>query len=278
MTKISNQDVYIIDTYISDLDSIIGTDGNTLAKKTKNFLLGKLRQYFLSGLSPLTGGSLRFTEITYSGGAYSTYADVLNNLDPVFVVDQYHVVVVNLNGAKSILKLQNQTVGIDLPEVLTTDFIVLPTSVGPQGPQGIQGPSGANGLDGSDGATGPQGIQGVQGIQGPQGIPGTNGIDASNNLQRDMSASFSVADSDNNYIIQLKNASDIVVTVPDTLSIAKFCCGFIRKGVGEVSFVGSGTATLENTVGYRIKAQHDPAFLERDNASQTYTLLGNTKI
>lgn len=269
MTKISNQDVYIIDTDISDLDSVIGTDGNTLAKKTKNFLLGKLRKYFLSGLSPLTGGSLRFTEISYTGELYSTCAEVLNNLDPVFVVDQYHVVVVNLNGAKSILKLQNQSVGIDLPEVLTTDFIILPTSVGPQGPQGIQGVPGTNG---NDGATGPQGIQGEQGIQG---VPGA---DASNNLQRDMSTSFSVSDSDNNYIIQLKNTTDITVTVPDTLTTAKFACGFLRKGVGEVSFVGGGTATLENPVGYKIKSQHDPAFLERDNASQNYTLLGNTKV
>jgi len=129
MTKISNQDVYIIDTDVSDLDSIIGTDGNTTAKKTKNFLLGKLKQYFVSGLSPLEGGTLRYTEIIYNGELYATNADVLNNLDPVFVVEQYHVVVVNLNGVKSILKLQNQSVGIDLPDVLTTDFIeITPTA------------------------------------------------------------------------------------------------------------------------------------------------------
>lgn len=125
MTKISNDTVYIVDTDVSDLDSLIGTDGNSTAKRTKNFLLGKLKTHFISGLSPLTGGVLRFTEITYSGELYATHAAVLNSLDPVFVVDQYHVVVVNLNGAKSILKLQNRSVGIDLPLVLTTDFITL---------------------------------------------------------------------------------------------------------------------------------------------------------
>jgi len=105
-----------------------------------------------------------------------------------------------------------------------------------------------------------------------------NGIDASNNLQRDASTSFSVADSDNNYIIQLKNATNIVVTIPDTLTIAKFCCGFIRKGVGEVSFVGGGTMVLDNPVGFRINAQYDPAFIERDNNNQICTLLGNLKV
>lgn len=186
MTKISNDTVYIVDTDVSDLDSLIGTDGNTTAKRTKNFLLGKLKSYFISGLSPLTGGTLRFTEITYSGESYTTHAEVLNDLDPVFVIDQYHVVVVNLNGAKSILKLQNQSVGIDLPLVIDTDFITLPTAVGPAGKSvvsitktntvglvdtytilfsdaatttftvtnGSNGANGSNGTNGTNGATG----------------------------------------------------------------------------------------------------------------------------
>lgn len=275
MTKISNQDVYIVDTEVSDLDSIIGTDGNTTAKTTKNFLMGKLRAYFKSGLSPLTGGTLRFTEISYTGEAYDTVEEVVNALDPFFVVDQYHVVVVSLNGAKSILKLQDVEIGLDKTPVIAGDFITIPTSVGPTGATGA---TGAQGIQGIQGIQGEQGIQGVAGTDGVDGVDGTNGIDASNNLQRDMSTSFSVADSDNNYIIQLKNATDIVVTVPDTLATAKFCCGFIRKGVGEVSFVGGGTMVLNNPVGYRINAQYDPAFIERDDASQICTLLGNTKV
>ena len=118
MTKISNQDVYIVDTEVSDLDSIIGTDGNTTAKTTKNFLMGKLKAYFKSGLSPLTGGTLRFTEITYTGGLYATVEEMVNAIDPFFTIDQYHVVVVTLNGAKSILKLQNVEVGLDKTPVI----------------------------------------------------------------------------------------------------------------------------------------------------------------
>ena len=305
MTKISNKDVYIVDTDVSDLDSIIGTDGNSTIKRTKNFSLGSLKDYFKSGLSPLTGGTLRFTEISYTGGLYASVHALVNALDPFFAVEQYHVVVISLNGAKSILKRQNVEVGLDKTPVIAGDFITLPTSVGAtgatgeagaqgvQGIQGLKGDTGLNGANGIDGVAGAQGLQGIQGIQGlkgdkgdtgAQGVQGvagtngTNGIDASNNLQRDATTSFTIADSDNNYVIQLKNAGNITVTIPDTLATAKFCCGFIRKGTGEVSFVGGGTMVLNNPVGYRINAQYDPAFVERDNAAQICTLLGNTKI
>jgi hypothetical protein len=284
MTKISNDTVYIVDTDVSDLDSLIGSDGNTTSKRTKTFLLGQLKSYLKSGLSPLTGGVLRFTEITYSGVLYTTHAAVLNALDPVFVVEQYHVVIVNLNGAKSILKLQNQTVGKDLPLVLNTDFILLPTSVGPIGPQGIQGVAGVQGVQGIQGVAGPTGnagatgSAGAQGIQGIQGVAGNNGADASNNLQRDAAASFQLSDTDNNFVIQLKNSTDIIITVPSTGLRTKFNAGFSRLGIGEVSFVGASGVSLQNPIGYRITRQFDPCYLERDANTQVYTLFGQTKI
>jgi hypothetical protein len=281
MTKISNDVVYINDANISDLDYLIGTDGNSLAKKTKTFLLGALKKYAISGLSPLVGGTLRFTEITYNGNLYTTHAQVINNLDPNFAIEQYHVVVVSLNGSKSILKVQDQVVGINLPEVLTTDFIALPTSVGatgPQGIQGIQGPSGVTGSQGPQGNVGATGATGPQGSTGPQGVAGNNGADASNNLQRDASASFTVADADNNFVIQLKNTTDIVITVPASGLRTKFNVGFARLGTGEVSFVGASGVTLQNPIGYRISRQFDPCYLERDVATQTYTLFGQTKV
>lgn len=369
MTKINNDAIYVQDSDISDLDFLIGSNWNTTAKRTQNFLLGSLRNFFLSGLSPLTGGTLQFTEITYTGGLYSTFAQVVNNLDPSVAVLQYHVVVVTLNGAKAILKLQNRLIGIEEMAVIDGDFIVLPTSVGATGATGATGAQGIQGLKGDNGAAGADGIDGVDATITPKttstftatgtpmvlpsdfnhisytggitylpatteigkeivvftysdlitiraNVSNTNfmtiddvnvyvpsitlpiyssyrfiyigtgywkaeaidGRKGTSNLQRDMSVSFSVADSDNNYVIQLKNATAITVTVPDTLATAKFSCGFIRKGVGEVSFVGSGTITLNNPIGYRIKAQYDPAYLERDNAAQIYTLLGNTKV
>lgn len=281
MAKIGNDTIYIVDTDVSDLDSVIGTDGNTTKRKTKNFLLGQLKSYVKSGLSPLMGGVLRFTEITYTGGLYSTVEQMVNAIDPFFTIDQYHVVVVSLNGAKSILKLQNVEVGLDKNPVIASDFITLPTSVGATGPQGVQGVPGPQGVQGVSGANGTNGANGAIGPQGIAGIDGTNGIngsDASNNLQRDASASFTLSDSDNNYVIQLKNTSDITITVPSTGLRTKFNAGFSRLGSGEVSFVGASGVTLQNIIGYRINRQLDPCYLERDALNQIYTLYGETKI
>ena len=128
MGKINNEIIYVQDTDISDLDYVIGTNGNTTAKTTKNFLLGSLKNYLKAGLSPLTGGTLQLTEITYTGGLYSTFAQVINALDPNVTIGQYHIVVVALNGNKALFKLQDRVVGLGQTAVLVGDFIVLPAS------------------------------------------------------------------------------------------------------------------------------------------------------
>jgi hypothetical protein len=94
---------------------------------------------------------------------------------------------------------------------------------------------------------------------------GAAGADASNNLQRDASASFTVADADN-FVIP-KNATDIVITIPTSGLRTKFN-GFSRLGTGEVSFVGASGVTLQNPIGYRISRQFDPCYIERDVATQ----------
>jgi hypothetical protein len=109
-------------------------------------------------------------------------------------------------------------------------------------------------------------------------LKGAAGSNASNNLQRDASDSFVLADTDNNFVIQLKNATDIIITIPVSGLRTKFNCGFIRKGTGEVSFVGATGVVLENPIGFRISIKNDSAYLERDNAAQIYTLLGTTKV
>jgi len=79
-------------------------------------------------------------------------------------------------------------------------------------------------------------------------------------------------------VIQLKNTTDITVTVPASGLRTKFNVGFSRLGIGEVSFVGDTGVTLQNPIGYRINRQLDPAYIERDADSQIYTLFGQTKI
>lgn len=306
MTKISNEEVYIIDNEISDLDSLIGTDVNTLAKKTKNFLLGKMKQYFVSGLSPLTGGTLRFSEIIYNGELYSTPEDVLNSLDPAFTVEQYHVVVVSVNGVKSILKLQNIVVGVDLEPLISDNFINIPVSVGPTGATGATGANGTNGTNGTNG----NGIASVallstvglvktyritytnssvfdftvtDGANGTNGTNGTNGVDyTSNNFQKiltlvDFTASnYTITQADNNYVLIIQNeATPVTITIPSGLSNAHFV-GYTQEGTADVSFITSGT-TLKNPIGFKIQGEDFQVATEQNGTTNTFHLHGNTK-
>jgi len=109
-------------------------------------------------------------------------------------------------------------------------------------------------------------------------LKGDAGSNASNNLQRDASVSFTLADTDNNFVIQLFNVADIVITVPDTGLRGKFNCGFRRMGAGEVSFAEAVGVTVTNPTGKRIARVGDPVYIERNANTQNYPLMGNTKI
>lgn len=118
----------------------------------------------------------------------------------------------------------------------------------------------------------------AQWLESLKGTDGEDGINASNNLQKDISLNYSLSNEDNNYVIQVFNGiNPITITVPNTGLREKFNCGFIRKGTGDVLFVGAVGVTLLNSVGFRIKEEHDPAYIERDKNTQNYALLGTTK-
>lgn len=120
---------------------------------------------------------------------------------------------------------------------------------------------------------------GENGFPGIDGIDGSNGLDSSNNLQRDEVISFTLVDADNNFVIQLKNITDIVITIPALGLRDKFNCGFSRLGTGEVSFVTESGVSLINALnGFKINRVGDPTYIERDGNNQSYILYGNTKI
>jgi hypothetical protein len=121
MTKISQ---YPIISNPTEQDILIGTDVNNYLI-TKNFELGDLRKFIISGLSPELGGILLITEVKDDSGDYSTPAEVLNTLNPVLNVLKYNLVIVSMLGDKYLLKLQDVTVGIGEDPVLDSDFIVL---------------------------------------------------------------------------------------------------------------------------------------------------------
>lgn len=132
MTKISNETAYPSDEIISDLDYLAGTNGDLTSKPTKTFSLGKLRSYVLSGLSPLTGGTMRISEFVYNG-VLTTPQDVVNAITPTIEIRQYEIFIVNVNGNKYILRLQDVIIGEDETLTVSSDFINI------QGLQGIAG-------------------------------------------------------------------------------------------------------------------------------------------
>lgn len=115
---------YAKDTIITDNDIVIGSDADNLGE-TKNYQVGDLRTFILSGLAPEVGGTLRITEVRDDSEDYTTPAEVLNNLSPVLNIVQYNVVIVSMLGSRYLFELQNVTVGVGQTPVIDSNFIVL---------------------------------------------------------------------------------------------------------------------------------------------------------
>ncbi len=124
MTKQSSKVAYPNKNPISDNDYLGGTNGDTIKKETKSFQLSDLRNYLLQGLDPEIGGTLKITEIVYSG-VLTTPEAVANQLNPLKIVLPYEIVIFNVNGDKYQLKLQDVTIGILQTAISSTDFIAL---------------------------------------------------------------------------------------------------------------------------------------------------------
>lgn len=115
---------YAKDTIITDNDIVIGSDADNLGE-TKNYQVGDLRTFILSGLAPEVGGTLRITEVRDDSEDYTTPAEVLNNLNPVLNIVQYNVVIVSMLGSRYLFELQDVTVGDGETPVIDSNFIVL---------------------------------------------------------------------------------------------------------------------------------------------------------
>lgn len=99
----------------------------------------------------------------------------------------------------------------------------------------------------------------------------------STNLQRTVTAGFTLTDADNNYTIIIANGvSPITITVPLGL-MSKINVGLIQQGTGNVNFLASGT-TINTPVGSIIKGQNHCVLIEQVEASNVYQLSGNTKV
>lgn len=139
----------------------------------------------------------------------------------------------------------------------------------------LTGRSGSHGTSGSSGSSGTTGSSGTSGISGTNGTSGTSVY----NFQKVISANYTLVSADNEYTIFIDNGSStLTIEVPAGL-ITNFNVGFIQEGTGDVNFVGSGGVTILNAIdGFKIKGQKYQAFLEKKQATETFYLLGNTKV
>ena len=97
------------------------------------------------------------------------------------------------------------------------------------------------------------------------------------NLQKVITTSTTISNSDNNYIIFINNgATPITITIDSSITLPNFGVGFIQEGTGDVTFVGTGVS-LTNPVGLKSKGQGYTTFIERKLATSNYFLLGNVK-
>jgi len=96
------------------------------------------------------------------------------------------------------------------------------------------------------------------------------------NLQKAITANYTVLAADNNYSIKINNgATPITITVPAGLPL-NFFAGFTQKGTADVTFVGSGT-TITNPIGLKIKGQGYAVGLEQIGTSNSFDLIADTK-
>lgn len=96
------------------------------------------------------------------------------------------------------------------------------------------------------------------------------------NLQKAITANYTILAADNNYSIKINNgATPITITVPSGLP-ENFFAGFTQKGTADVTFVGSGT-TITNPIGLKIKGQGYAVGLEQIGTSNSFDLLADTK-
>lgn len=279
MTKISNKPAYPLKQNPALTDFLPGTDSETSNLKTVTFQLESIRQLFIEGLTPEEGGVLKTSQITYTG-ALTTPEEVANALDPNYVVSRYENLFFNVNGDLYLLNKMNITIGVLQTALTSADFIEFPTSVGPAGPTGATGATG-NGIASIA-------LLSTVGLVKTYRITYTNasffdfavtdGTDStSNNLQRTITGSDTILETDNNSTIIINNgATAINITVPTGLS-TKFAVGFIQQGTGDVTFVESGT-TINSPLDYlKIKGENFWAYLEKVGATEVFQLAGELK-
>jgi len=89
---------------------------------------------------------------------------------------------------------------------------------------------------------------------------------------------YTLVDGDFAFTLFLNNvAKDVTITVPATL-LDYFICQFYQEGTGNVTFVGSGGATINTATGLKIKGQFYWCAVEKILTSTDFALVGSLKL
>ena len=89
---------------------------------------------------------------------------------------------------------------------------------------------------------------------------------------------YTITNNDSDYIIFINNGTvDVSITIDSSVNIPNFSLGFIQEGSGTVTHLTSGVSLI-NTVGYKIKGYGFQTFIEKKLNTNTYYLLGNTRV
>lgn len=97
------------------------------------------------------------------------------------------------------------------------------------------------------------------------------------NLQKVITASYTLTTADNNYTILINNSTvAVTITIPTGL-MSKINVGFIQQGSGDVTFSVATGVTINTPISgaFRIKGANYNAYLEQISSSNVYQLLGN---
>jgi len=130
--------------------------------ETMLFQLTDVLALFLSGLTPIEGGTLKITELTIAT-LDTDIATTVNAYTPAYEVAQYEVLCFNVAGQIFMFKEQDVTIGFGEDPVTNNDFIEFPISVGPTGATGAAGAAGTPGSTLRNGTGAPSNGLGVNG-------------------------------------------------------------------------------------------------------------------
>lgn len=110
---------------VDNTSMLVGTEIHKKVASAKNYKIDAVRRFMLEGLSPETGGLLKYHEIGYDGDEYPTPQEFVNNLVPDIEVLRYHILVVRINEDKFLFTRQGVSIGENSDAVEEEDFIAL---------------------------------------------------------------------------------------------------------------------------------------------------------